>query len=246
MLDTIFEFWYNSVSYKTLYEGNMDINNIHEMLKEYPIFKTAEQENLIRYITRNDVALCDFHSGEEICSPLSRDVPVGILISGQARIYSADNEKKVLIKSISDGAIFGISTIYSVNSLFPTRISAKSTCRVLFVSSVAVKALIENDKNVMHSFLCLLSNKIVYLNKKISSLTAGSAERRLSVFLCENAKDGVFTLTTSASALAAMLDIGRASLYRVLDKLEADGFIERKNKTIILKNEKEMLNRYSR
>jgi DNA-binding PadR family transcriptional regulator len=43
-----------------------------------------------------------------------------------------------------------------------------------------------------------------------------------------------------------MLDIGRASLYRVLDKLESDGFIERKNKTIILKNEKEMLNRYSR
>jgi hypothetical protein len=51
----------------------------------------------------------------------------------------------------------------------------------LFVSSDAVKALIENDKNVMHSFLCLLSNKIVYLNKKITSLTAGSAERRLSV-----------------------------------------------------------------
>ena len=224
----------------------MDITNIHELLQAHPIFKAAEQKNLIRHITHNDVALCDFHSGEEICSPLLRDAPVGILISGLARIYSADSEKKVLIKSISDGAIFGISTLYSDDSLFPTRISAKSTCKVLFISSAAVKALIENDKSVMHSFLCLLSNKIVYLNKKISSLTAGSAERRLSVYLSENAKDGIFTLTTSASALAAMLDIGRASLYRVLDKLESDGFIERKDKTIILKNEKEMLNRYSR
>ena len=106
----------------------------------------------------------------------------------------------------------------------------------MFVSSDAVKALIENDKSVMHSFLCLLSNKIVYLNKKISSLTAGSAERRLSVYLSENAKDGIFTLTTSASALAAMLDIGRASLYRALDKLEADGGIERCGKSIIIKD----------
>jgi DNA-binding PadR family transcriptional regulator len=43
-----------------------------------------------------------------------------------------------------------------------------------------------------------------------------------------------------------MLDIGRASLYRALDKLEADGFIERKDKTLTLINEKEMLKRYSR
>ena len=224
----------------------MNIENIHGLIKEYPIFKNADQEKLIEYITYNDTALCDFHTGEEICSPLSRDVPVGILISGKACIYSADNEKKVLIKSISDGAIFGISTLYSEDSLFPTRISAKSACKILFISSVEVKKLIENDKNVMQSFLSLLSNKIVYLNKKISSLTAGSAERRLSVFLSENETDGMFTLTTSASALATMLDIGRASLYRAFDKLESDGFIERKNKTVILKNKKEMLNRYSR
>lgn len=224
----------------------MNIENIHELIKEHPIFKNADKELLAQYITLDDTALCNFHSGEEIYSPLSRDVPVGILLSGKARIYSADNEKTVLIKSISDGAIFGISTIYSEDSLFPTRICAKSACKVLFISNNAVKDLIENDKNVMRSFLCLLSNKIVYLNKKINSLTAGSAERRLSVFLSENSKDGVFSFTTSASALATMLDIGRASLYRAFDKLETDGFIERKDKTVILKNEKEMLNRYSR
>ena len=226
--------------------GGMNIEEIYELIKEYPIFKNAEQKNLIKYVTLSDTALCDFHAGDDICSPLSKDVPVGIIISGNASIFSADTEKKVMLKSISAGAIFGISTIYSEDSLFPTRICAKSSCKVLFISSNAVRSLIENDKNVMRSFLCLLSNKIVYLNKKISSLTAGSAERRLSVFLSENASDGIFTFTTSASALATMLDIGRASLYRAFDKLESDGFIERKDKTIIIKNEKEMLNRYSR
>lgn len=224
----------------------MNIKNIHDLIKEYPIFKNAEQQNLSKYITYADTALCDFHTGDEICSPLSRDVPVGIIISGKACIFSADTEKNVMLKSISESAIFGISTLYSEDSLFPTRICAKSACKVLFISSSAVRALIENDRSVMRSFMRILSNKVVYLNRKIASLTAGTAERKLSVFLSENSTSGIFTFTTSVSALAAMLDIGRASLYRAFDKLESDGFIERKDKTVILKNEKEMLNRYSR
>ena len=224
----------------------MNIDNIHSLLKEYPLFKEADNDKLALYITKADTAICEFHMGDEICSPLSKDVPVGILLFGKACIYSSDNEKNVMLKSISEGALFGISTIYSKDSPFPTRITAKSACKVLFINCNAVAELIENDKKTMRAFMRILSNKIVYLNKKITALTAGSAERRLALFLIDNASDGVFTFATSASALAAMLDIGRASLYRALDKLEADGFIERKDKSLILKNEKEMLKRYSR
>ena len=223
----------------------MDIEKIHLQLKKHPIFKNAEPNNLKTYIKESSVALCSFSSDEDICSPLTDNIPVGLIISGKALVHSSDGGK-VLIKTVSEGAIFGIANLYSENAAFPTRISAKKSCKVLFISPDDVRSLIENDPSVMRAFMAFLSENIVYLNKKISSLTAGSAERRLSVYLSENAKDGVFTLTTSASTLAAMLDIGRASLYRVLDKLESDGFIERKAKTIILKNEKEMLNRYSR
>lgn len=72
----------------------------------------------------------------------------------------------------------------------------------------------------------------MYLNRKIMTFTAGSAERKLSVFLAENATDGVFTPTCSMSALANMLGIGRASLYRALDRLTDCGWIERRGKEI--------------
>ena len=78
----------------------------------------------------------------------------------------------------------------------------------------------------------------------IHSFTAGSAERRLSLFLADNESEGVYCANVSMVALADMLDIGRASLYRAFDKLEAEGFIEKKEKTILLKNKEGMLEKY--
>jgi len=224
----------------------MDIEKIYLLMRKHSIFKNADSAKLAKYITASNVAICEFSSGSEICSPLTKHVPLGMIISGKACVYSANDEKKVLIKTITEGVVFGIATLYGEDSPFPTRISAATSCKVLFISPEAVRALIENDKRVMRAFMTILSKKIVYLNKKINSLTAGSAEKRLSVFLAENAIDNVYTQTTSASAIATMLDIGRASLYRAFDKLEAEGFIERLEKTVIIKDKEAMLKRYSR
>jgi len=224
----------------------MKMENIRKLIKKHPIFRNADDTVLSTHITESDVALCEFSQGSEICSPLSKEVPVGLLVSGKARVYSADAGNHVLLKSISDGVIFGIATLYSKDSPFPTRICAQKQCTVLFISPDAVRSLIENDKNVMRDFMTTLSTKIVYLNKKISSLTAGSTERKLSVYLIDNADNGVYEQNISASAIAAMLDIGRASLYRAFDKLEAEGFIERRGKTVIIKDEAAMLKRFSR
>ena len=152
----------------------------------------------------------------------------------------------MLIKTVSEGAIFGIANLYSENAAFPTRISAKKSCKVLFISPDDVRSLIENDPSVMRAFMAFLSEKIVYLNKKINSFTAGSAERRLTLFLADNAENDIYTSETSLSALATMLDIGRASLYRALDKLELEGLIERKDRSIILKDRDLLLKKYSR
>ena len=95
------------------------------------------------------------------------------------------------------------------------------------------------------SFLAFQSNKIVYLNKKINAFTAGGAERRLSLFLLDNAVDGVYSADVSMSALAEMLDIGRASLYRAFDALESAGCIERRDKKTIIINQALISEKYS-
>ena len=86
-----------------------------------------------------------------------------------------------------------------------------------------------------------LVGRVVFLNKKISSLAGYTAASRLTMYLSENAKtvNGIcsVTLPCSLTDFAEYLGLGRASLYRTLDAMEAAGKIKRRGRIIqILKN----------
>ena len=227
-----------SVSNETTNGGKpMNLLNAYPQLKENIIFKNASDEKILEYITDKDFYFKDFASDAEIISPDIEDNPIGIMISGRASIVSADGSRRVLLRTISHGAVFGISTLYAKDSGFPTKITAKRPSRILFIRPDALRSLIENDRGAMTGYMTFLSNKII-------AFTAGSAERRLSLFLADNEIDGVYSADISATALSDMLDIGRASLYRAFDRLEAAGFIERRDKSIIIKDKQAMLEKY--
>ena len=136
--------------------------------------------------------------------------------------------------------MFGIANLYS-KDVFPSTITARSDAKILFIDETAFKKLIENDAKLLSSYLCFMSNKIVYLNKKICSLTAGNTAKKLAAFLLDNECDGTYSLPSSISALADMLNVGRASLYRAMDVLIEERLIERNGKTIIIPDKNSLL-----
>lgn len=215
----------------------MTLTKFYPDIKKHPIFKDSDVSVIDAYITDGDFYTEKYDAGREICSPCTASDSVGVIISGCATVSSKDEEKNVLLRTMGVGAMFGIANLYSQSIEFPTRIVTKSASEVLFIKKEAVRALIENDKKTLLAFLAFQSNKLVYLNKKINSFTAGGAERRLSLFLLDNAVDGVYSADVSMSALADMLDIGRASLYRAFDTLESAGCIERRDKKTIIINQ---------
>lgn len=223
----------------------MNLIEFYPDIKKHPIFKNSNNIEINRYIKKSDFHVQTYHPGDDICSPSTSNGDVGMIIHGCASVSSKDEEKNVLLRTMGVGAMFGIANLYSDHIEFPTKIVAKSACEVLFIKKDSIKNLIENDKNTLKCFLAFQSNKIVYLNKKINSFTAGGAERRLSLFLLDNAIDGVYSADVSMSALAEMLDIGRASLYRAFDTLENAGHIERKDKKTIIVNQTLISEKYS-
>ena len=130
--------------------------------------------------------------------------------------------------------MFGVANLFCETLPFPSFVIAKSASRVLFISAWALKNLIENDRTVLGNYLELLSTKIVYLNRKIATLSAGTPEAKLSHLILENEVDGIFMPGTPVSSLAIMLDTGRASLYRAFDRLVAEGYIVRRGKSIVI------------
>ncbi len=208
--------------------------NIREYLCKNSILRHAHPENLDAYLTDKNVYLKKYTAGEIIISPECKEKYVCIIMTGRAIVATSTSPDNTLLKIINENDVFGIANLYSDNESFPSVITAKGDTTAILIDGGAFKALIENDKEMLISYLSLLSNKIVYLNKKISTLTAKSTEKKLCVFLAENERDGVFDQTVSMSSLSEMLNIGRASLYRALDALSYHGLIIRDGKKILI------------
>lgn len=159
---------------------------------------------------------------------------IDIIIKGKAVILSNDNG--VIIRKLQKGDIFGVAIIFDSSPSYSTKVIATTSCSVLTLNEDFIKNCISTDSSISFNYLEYLAKKISFLNSKISSYTAKNTENKLLAYLMQLPRDNnIITLKTDFSAIAKMIGIGRASLYRAFEKLESAGIIEKENKKIILK-----------
>lgn len=218
-------------------------NDFLKKLSTFPLFENATAGAVKLALSADDCSVRVFNSGENIYAAGDGKIALGIILRGKAEVFSADPCKDVLLRTISVGDMVGVSKLFDKNASFNTRVYAKGSVRMLFVSEEALGQLIENDKNVMYNYIKFMADRIRFLNEKIMYYTAGSTERRLALYLAAFGKKTI-RLSMSMTDLAGTLDVGRASLYRAFDKLSEDGYIIRSEKIIVLVNKEDMIKHY--
>ena len=196
------------------------------------IFSGVDAALALKLFEEHDCRAVDFEDGDIILSQSETTHKAGLFLSGEAAATTADDSKNALLRFFKAGDFFGIANLFT-NQDYVSTIRAKKKCRVFFFTEEAIRALLEADKTFLYHYLGFLSGRICYLNQKIRYLTAGSAERRLALYLSSFGEETI-ELDASISSLSDLLDIGRASLYRAFDTLIADGYIEKDGRTIRL------------
>lgn len=204
------------------------------LLDNTPLFKGVDVSLLFQ--DPNGYFITEFTAGEEIYSPKNRQKHLGLILSGTASVFSADENAGVLLRLLEKGDTFGVATLFSKRESFVSLILAKKPCRVLFFKEETISDLLKNDAAFCMNYVRFLSDRICFLNTKISCFTAGSPERRLAFFLLafDETESSQYTVSTSANSLSDMLNVGRASLYRAFEKMEADNLIKRNGKQITI------------
>lgn len=163
---------------------------------------------------------------------------LGVIVSGTVRITTSDEENRVILRDMSAGETFGAAALFGAGECYVSTIHAKSACAVVFIEEAALQKLFMLYPQAAQNYITFLSSKIRYLNRKIAELSLKGAGARLLGYMKEHAREnGKIDMPVSMSALAKTLGIGRSSLYRALEKLEADGHIEKKENFWILKGE---------
>lgn len=230
-------------------------NELFRILSDVPILGSADRALLEKALTDHP-NIKEYKTGQTISPKLDDDgadseKQLAVMLRGRARVLSSLDGSNAVLRDLTSGDIFGVADLFLGGNGEAAReishIVARSCCRVLFVPESAVRLLLREDENVMHAYIRFLGMRIRFLNRRIACFTAGSAERRLALWLDSLAEDGECSAVcdTPLGTLADMLDIGRASLYRAIDSLESDGFVRRDGKKFVLIDRNGMVEKYN-
>ncbi|MBE6694615.1 MAG: Crp/Fnr family transcriptional regulator [Ruminococcaceae bacterium] len=216
-----------------------ELQSTVEILSEHFLFSECSHELLESIKDKCAFAVC---SAGEIITDDSKKHCLYILLSGNAAVYTRDENRDFLLRTVTGGDTLGVANLF-VEEPFVSRVISLSEVRMLTVSVDAVRLLIQCDSTVSMKYILFLSDRIRFLNRRIAVLSAGSAERRLAAWLDSSCprEQIEFKIPISMSALATALGLGRASLYRAFDYLTDSGFIRREKELVTFTDRRAMI-----
>ncbi len=206
------------------------------------IFKKMSEGEIKKALVCSDYTLTHYKAGEKIFDGEFFLRAIAFILEGKISVYKFSGERKTLLSQLCEGGSFGASSLFDLSPRFPTSIYAKTDCTIMFITQDKMSELITKFPQIAINYIHFLSDKIRFLNDKIDSFAATSAEQKTAKFLLQNCKESRMSSSLNMTQISSSLGIGRASLYRILVKLEESGAIERNRSEIIIKDEKILKN----
>ena len=217
----------------------MKLNEIEtELVSKTELFRGLPPSVLTRILTVSDCTAAEYEKNEVVYDKTNFYRSLGIVLEGRLRVTKENADKRPIVMStLQRGAIFGAAALFNSEPEYATKITAIERSRVLFLPQRLVKRMIEREPDIAENYIRYLSERILFLNRKIYFLTAGTAEQRLAGFLLDNLAVGEFSeMPMTMHRLADALNMSRASLYRAFDELTASGAVSKQGKLVCINN----------
>ncbi|MGM9594593.1 MAG: Crp/Fnr family transcriptional regulator [Oscillospiraceae bacterium] len=217
----------------------MKLNEIEtELVSKTELFRGLPPSVLTRILAVSDCTAAEYEKNEVVYDKTNFYRSLGIVLEGRLRVTKENADKRPIVMStLQRGAIFGAAALFNSEPEYATKITAIERSRVLFLPQRLVKRMIEREPDIAENYIRYLSERILFLNRKIYFLTAGTAEQRLAGFLLDNLAVGEFSeMPMTMHRLADALNMSRASLYRAFDELTASGAVSKQGKLVCINN----------
>ena len=196
------------------------------------LFRGIDEIVVEHIISDHRCTLMTYSKGDVIYDETSFSRSLGIVLSGCARVDKATAGGKYMkMSNLHPGECFGAAALFTDRDTFATRITATCYTEILFLAEDILRWAMRRDFKITENYIRYLSDRIHFLNEKITGLTAGSAEQRLALFLLSACGDS-HTYSGLMTELSRQLHMGRATLYRAVDALADGGWILREGKAL--------------
>ena len=173
-----------------------------------------------------------FRKGEIIYTTDKFSNSLGFICRGKA--FAVTNSgQELFMNSFGEGSCFGAAALFGGGENYVSTIIAKTDTEVLFISEDTLNSIFTSFPKTSINYISFLSDKVRFLNKKLSMLSCSNADETVLNYLSSvRDSEGYALIPKNMTLFSKMLGIGRASLYRSIDKLEENGKILRENNKI--------------
>ena len=216
-------------------------------LKQASIFYAVSVSTIEKVLASPYCELRSYKKGQLVYTKTDFSRSLGIVLSGSLRVTKGNAGGHAMIMStLGSASLFGAAALFNDEPEYATDISALCDTEILFFAQRLVQRMMRFEPQIAENYIKYLSERILFLNKKIYFLSSGTAEQRLASFLLDNLPAGQSAeLPMPLNKLALALNVSRASLYRAFDALADTGAIVKDGKNVCI-NDAERLKKYMR
>ena len=206
---------------------------IKELLSCADIFKNAGKKTIEKMSSEETVL---FSKGQVISDYENYSRHIGVVLFGTILAEEKNSGNRIVLNTLREGNVFGVTSIFSIEDENVSCIVSKTQSEILFISEENFKNYILEDRELNLAYITFLTDRIRFLNRKISTFATPTTEHALARYLLSQDSDEIKVVGAS---LAKQLNIGRSSLYRALRELQDINAIEYSNGVVkILSREK--------
>ncbi|MFR7824856.1 MAG: Crp/Fnr family transcriptional regulator [Odoribacter splanchnicus] len=188
------------------------------------------QKGSENFIGRTPNALREFGIGDFIALQGTACQSLYLLYSGRVRTNMVNEEgKQVTIEEIEAPRLLAPAFIFATDNRFPVNITTLTNCEVLVLNRTDFVDLMHREKVVMQNFLRIISDRSIFLSRKLNAFALQDLKTRLLAYLHEHENP------RSRQEIADILGVARPSLARVLSELADEGYlrIEKRKITVV-------------
>lgn len=200
-----------------------------EVLTRMSLFEGCEAEALHQLLREAPNSLRIYKEGEYIARQGDACRSLFILMKGNVKTQMENAEgKQLTIDWIKAPDILAPAFIYASENRFPVNVEATELCEVLVMDRTRFEAFMHAQPAVMRNFIAIISDRSLFLSRKLNEFALQSLKSRLLNYL--QMHGGVH----NQQEVAFILGVARPSLARALSELIAEGKITMTGKQVVL------------
>ena len=161
---------------------------IHTLL-EMPPFQDITEEELLSLILAPEHAHRQYKPADFIAMQGEAYRSLFILCNGSVRTQMVSAEgKQLTIETLKAPQLLAPAFVFASENRFPVNIEAKEKCEILVINKNIFLEFLHQQPAVMRNFLQLVSDRTLFLSKKLNAFALQSLKSRILNYLRMHAR----------------------------------------------------------